>query len=264
MRHVTWETTPDGDKPRGRARDFTLVELLVTIAAIAILAALLVPALNKARDMAKSISCVNNLKTLGQSAMFYVNDANDYLPAGSTLYDDRYQRWTTCLAQYQTAGATNGYTECIGYNGYPTVLKFYCPATSSTPTAIYTYGANYADDAASNKRIPFTYFHPASGRTALQRFSAIPPELCMFADAVSYVASNPCTNSGRLTFDLSGDGVLDSGPSGSYSSFAPWRHRNGLNIVFMDGHATWISFADWQTNMNKSGIIFNSRYGDKL
>ncbi len=122
-------------------QEFTLIELLVVIAIIAILAGMLLPALNAARERAKATQCLNQLKQQGSANVFYTDDNAGFLPMGLTASNSHY--WWMDLAKYlrNTGSGTTlaDFTHRI----------FHCPSQNGTDgryngstRAVNNYGYN--------------------------------------------------------------------------------------------------------------------------
>jgi prepilin-type N-terminal cleavage/methylation domain-containing protein/prepilin-type processing-associated H-X9-DG protein len=106
---------PMEPKSYNKLRGFTLIELLVVVSVIALLAALLLPALSRAKHAARTARCVSNVRQLCLSLLLYVDDNNVYPPGAFSGDDGVIRRWRDALMPYLTHSTNSSVMNCPSY-----------------------------------------------------------------------------------------------------------------------------------------------------
>jgi prepilin-type processing-associated H-X9-DG protein/prepilin-type N-terminal cleavage/methylation domain-containing protein len=243
-----------------RSNDFTLVELLVVIAIIGILAGMLLPALSKAREMAKRSACANNLKQIGTAVNFYTGDFNDWYPAGQTPV-------ASSMFKNQMLAGTNfkeGY--CTGG-----VQTFDCPSdTTRTSTWDYwpyygagnniSYGYNekvggalYSSTVDSNNAGGNSGFRCRPHQASRMKYPSYDILICDVGGwKVGDGNTSGCSNV-NIVWSIESAPYDDRSAKLMNIADAPFNHGKGVNFAFLDGHVEYYSYLDYMNTLRKKG-----------
>lgn len=218
---------------------FTLLELLIVLAIIMILASILLPALNKAKETTRQISCAGNLKQIGTAYQMYGVDSNDYFaPWKNGTYV-----WAQYVGNYESGIASEERLAGWGGKIYPYLggkghwKIFVCPSdpfkrnlTDKSSNSSNGTGASYMVNSGSwegKGGIGYDYSLSSSGTTFWYRTiqAQWPSNTCL-------VSEEAFKNS---DYTLPGKYGLFSRPSSSYN-YTPSVHSAGYNVLFIDSH----------------------------
>ncbi len=218
---------------------FTLIEFLIVISVIAVLAAMLLPALNKAREKAKQISCAGMMKQFGVCSVLYAGDYSDWLPPASDL------KWISGIFPYLCRGAN--YTEYRpAFNKY-----VQCPSTvlvplvqTCRPKVILSYVATIAFTSESSFQ---SYGSPQCGAwgrfyadtvekeiRSQQKLSAVTGSV-IAVEAPLYNSSSYIASFGARPFSYHVPSYTNNVASGAPQWRAAFRHEQRSNFIFADG-----------------------------